>query len=109
MNLLISDAASRRRFRRSRGSSVRQSVLAQRSKLSFENWVEQFRARAKARGISDAVYNSALKGIKPDTSVYAQDRSQPEFQERAWQYLNRRVSEWLIATGRSAPANMKRC
>ena len=64
-------------------------VLAQRSKLSFENWVEQFRARAKARGISEAVYNSALKGIKPDTSVYAQDRSQPEFRERAWQYLNR--------------------
>ena len=75
-------------------------VLAQRSKLSFEKWVEQFRARAKARGISDAVYNSALKGIKPDLSVYAQDRAQPEFRERAWQYLNRRVSEWRIATGK---------
>ena len=75
-------------------------VLAQRAKLSFEKWVEQFRARAKARGVSDATYNSVMKGIKPDTSVYAQDRAQPEFREKAWQYLNRRVSDWRIATGK---------
>ena len=75
-------------------------VLAQRSKLSFEAWVEQFRARAKARGISDATYNSVMKGLKPDLSVYAQDRAQPEFREKAWQYLNRRVSDWRIVTGK---------
>jgi lytic murein transglycosylase len=39
--------------------------------------------------------------IKPDTSVYSQIRSQPEFNEALWQYLNRRVSDWRIITGKA--------
>jgi lytic murein transglycosylase len=39
--------------------------------------------------------------IKPDTSVYSQIRSQPEFDEALWQYLNRRVSDWRIITGKA--------
>jgi peptidoglycan lytic transglycosylase B len=77
-----------------------EALLAQSSKLSFDGWVRQFRARAKARGISDAVYDSVMQGLKPDVSVYALDRAQPEFREKAWQYLNRRVSDWRIATGK---------
>jgi lytic murein transglycosylase len=38
--------------------------------------------------------------IKPDTSVYALDRAQPEFREEVWQYLNRRVSDWRVQTGK---------
>ena len=41
-----------------------------------------------------------MGGIKPDTSVYALDRSQPEFNEKLWQYLNRRVSDWRITEGK---------
>jgi membrane-bound lytic murein transglycosylase B len=41
-----------------------------------------------------------MSAIKPDTSVYALDRSQPEFNEEVWQYLNRRVSDWRILTGK---------
>lgn len=67
---------------------------------AFDVWVERFRARARARGISDAVYTRVMRGVKPDTSVYALDRAQPEFKEEMWQYLNRRVSDWRIATGR---------
>ena len=37
-----------------------------------------------------------MGGLKPDTAVYALDRSQPEFSEQLWQYLNRRVSDWRI-------------
>ena len=51
------------------------------------------------RGISDAVYDRVMAGVKPDTSVYALDRAQPEFHETAWQYLNRRVSDWRIQAG----------
>lgn len=40
-----------------------------------------------------------MSGIEPDTSVYALDRAQPEFHEKAWQYLNRRVSDWRIQVG----------
>ncbi len=41
-----------------------------------------------------------MGGLKPDTSVYALDRSQPEFSEKLWQYLNRRVSDWRITEGK---------
>jgi membrane-bound lytic murein transglycosylase B len=65
----------------------------------FPQWVEAFRARARARGISDETYARVMSGVKPDTSVYALQRAQPEFQEQVWQYLNRRVSDWRISTG----------
>ncbi len=76
------------------------SALAQSARFTFHQWVENFRARARARGISDATYNRVMGSIKPDTSVYALDRDQPEFNEQVWQYLNRRVSDWRIITGK---------
>ncbi|MFG1212162.1 lytic murein transglycosylase [Xanthobacter flavus] len=75
-------------------------VFAQQAAQPFPKWVETFRARARARGVSDATYNKVFSGLKPDTAVYAQDRNQEEFTEQSWQYLNRRVSDWRIATGR---------
>lgn len=66
---------------------------------SFRDWVERFRARALARGVSEATYRRVMEAVKPDTSVYALDRNQAEFSEELWQYLNRRVSEWRIRTG----------
>jgi lytic murein transglycosylase len=70
------------------------------SAASFSQWVENFRPRARARGVSDATFSRVMSAIKPDTSVYALDRSQPEFNEEVWQYLNRRVSDWRILTGK---------
>lgn len=75
-------------------------VLAQSSGLTFERWVERLRPRALARGISEATYDRVMGTTKPDTSVYALERSQPEFQEPMWQYINRRVSDWRIVTGK---------
>jgi len=67
---------------------------------NFEQWVAAFRARARARGISDATYTRVMGSIKPDTAVFELNRSQPEFNEQLWQYLNRRVSDWRITTGK---------
>jgi membrane-bound lytic murein transglycosylase B len=67
---------------------------------SFPQWVDTFKSRALARGVSEATYTRVMRGLKPDTSVYALDRSQPEFTEKLWQYLNRRVSDWRITEGR---------
>lgn len=75
-------------------------LAAQTSQLTFEKWVETFRPRARARGVSDATYSRVMGAIKPDTSVYALDRAQPEFREQVWQYLNRRVSDWRITVGK---------
>ncbi len=41
-----------------------------------------------------------MGGLKPDTSVYALARNQAEVNEALWQYINRRVSDWRIRTGR---------
>jgi membrane-bound lytic murein transglycosylase B len=75
-------------------------AVAQSARLTFPQWVDWFRARALARGISAATYSRVMSAIAPDTSVYALDRAQPEFQEVVWQYLNRRVSDWRISTGK---------
>jgi lytic murein transglycosylase len=75
-------------------------ALAQSSLKSFAQWVAAFRARARTRGVSDATYDRVMGGLKPDTAVYALDRAQPEFHEELWQYLNRRVSDWRIITGK---------
>ncbi len=67
---------------------------------SFPQWVEAFRKRANARGISDKTYDSVMGALKPDTSVYALQSAQPEFKEETWQYVNRRVSDWRVINGK---------
>jgi lytic murein transglycosylase len=76
------------------------TAAAQSARMPFPQWVEAFRARARERGISDAAYNRVMGPLKPDISVYELDRDQPEFREEIWQYLNRRVSDWRIVTGK---------
>ena len=73
---------------------------AQSARAPFAQWVAAFRPRALARGISEKTYDSVMANLKPDTSVYALQRSQPEFQEQTWQYVNRRVSDWRVTTGK---------
>ena len=63
-------------------------------------WVDKFRTRALARGMSDATYTRVMTGLKPDTSVYALLNNQDEFSEQLWQYLNRRASDWRITAGK---------
>ncbi len=80
------------------------TAFAQTAALPFPAWVAKFKARALARGVSSEVYDQVMAGVVPDKSVYAADKAQPEFQEQVWQYLNRRVSEWRIETGRKRAA-----
>jgi membrane-bound lytic murein transglycosylase B len=75
-------------------------AYSQSASESFEKWRDAFRPRALARGVSEATYSRVMGAVKPDTTVYAQIRSQPEFNELLWQYVNRRVSDWRIITGK---------
>jgi membrane-bound lytic murein transglycosylase B len=68
----------------------------------FDAWRDHFRARALAKGISEATWNRVMGRIEPDMSVFKQMQKQPEFQEEVWQYINRRVSDWRIINGRAA-------
>ena len=67
---------------------------------AFARWVAGFRARAIRRGISEATYDRVMTALTPDTSVYEQQRAQPEFTEQVWQYINRRCSDWRVITGK---------
>jgi lytic murein transglycosylase len=73
---------------------------AQVARAPFDQWVAAFRPRALARGVSETTYTRVMRGLTPDNSVFAQMRNQPEFNEKLWQYLNRRVSDWRIVTGK---------
>jgi lytic murein transglycosylase len=75
-------------------------AAAQAARTPFAQWVATFRARALARGVSGATYDRVMGALKPDMTVFEQIRNQPEFKEQLWQYLNRRVSDWRIITGR---------
>src|ERR1700674_766608 len=68
----------------------------------FDQWRDGFRARALAKGISDATYSRVMGRIEPDMSVFKQMQRQPEFNEQIWQYINRRVSDWRIIAGKEA-------
>jgi lytic murein transglycosylase len=68
--------------------------------MTFGQWVEAFRARAIQHGVSEKTYTRVMGAVKPDTSVYAADKSQPEFTEQLWQYLNRRCSDFRVRTGK---------
>jgi lytic murein transglycosylase len=69
---------------------------------SFDAWREHFRSRALAKGVSEAAWNRAMAHVQPDTSVFKEFASQPEFTEATWQYVNRRVSDWRIINGKIA-------
>ncbi len=68
----------------------------------FDAWREHFRTRALAKGVSEATWNRAMAHLAPDTSVFKEFASQPEFTEATWQYINRRVSDWRIINGKVA-------
>ncbi len=76
------------------------AASAQTTRMPFDQWIAAFRAKALAHGITEATYTRVMGGMHPDTAGLAAIRSQPEFSEQLWQYLNRRVSDWRIMTGR---------
>src|SRR5437667_3643973 len=76
------------------------AALAQSAAQPFAQWVESFRAKATAKGITEATYTRVMGNLKPDLTVYKELRSQPEFNQQLWQYINRRVSDWRIQTGK---------
>ena len=70
------------------------------TRTAFEKWIAAFRTKAIARGITEETYSRVMQGIRPDTTGLEAIKSQPEFSEQLWQYLNRRVSDWRVITGR---------
>jgi len=67
---------------------------------NFENWLEKLRVEALEKGISRAVLDEALIGIRPVPRVIELDRRQPEFTLTFEQYRDRVVPRSRIKKGR---------
>ncbi|MBS0564389.1 MAG: lytic murein transglycosylase [Proteobacteria bacterium] len=72
------------------------------SEAGFEHWLDGFRARARAHGISAAVIRAAFAHVAYDPAVIEKDRNQGEFVKPIWEYLDRAVSDERVANGRAA-------
>jgi lytic murein transglycosylase len=97
---MLENHPTRRAFLATAAATLLLLAAHARAETSFERWVAAFRPRALARGVSAATYDRVMTGLKPDTHGLAAIHSQDEFREQLWQYLNRRVSDWRIITGK---------
>ncbi|MDF3853242.1 lytic murein transglycosylase [Paracoccus sp. P2] len=75
----------------------------QGSEAGFRNWVQSFRPRALAAGISPATFDSAMAGAHYQPGIVALDRKQSEFTKPVWEYLDGAIGT-RGATGRAKAA-----
>lgn len=75
-------------------------ALAQTSTMSFPEWVVAFRPHVLAKRVSSKTYDAVMGAIEPDTSVFQFDKTQPEFQEPIWRYVDKRSNDWNVETGK---------
>ncbi|MEN8196770.1 MAG: lytic murein transglycosylase [Pseudomonadota bacterium] len=74
----------------------------------FPEWLEQFRADARARGISRVTIEDALSDVEPLPRVIELDRHQPEFSLTFREYLSQVASDDRIARGRKRLAKHRK-
>ena len=74
------------------------------TQAAFLSWVEGFRPRALAAGISESTWARATAGIRYNPRVVESDRNQAEFTKKLWQYLEGAVSDTRLREGRAALA-----
>jgi membrane-bound lytic murein transglycosylase B len=68
---------------------------------TFAEWLDAFRPEARARGIDDAVFDTAFAGVVPIDRVIELDRRQPEFVQTFWRYMDTRVTDARVERGRA--------
>ncbi len=73
----------------------------------FDAWVESFRPRAQAKGISGGTFDAAFRGAGFLPGVIERDRNQTEFTRTTEDYLAIAASEERLALGRSAFAQYR--
>lgn len=74
----------------------------------LQRFVQNFRARALASGISPATYDRAMRLARYNPEVIRLDRRQAEFTRPVWLYLDSAVSDNRITTGRQKNAELSR-
>lgn len=72
------------------------------SDAGLQQWIEQFKLRAIARGIKLTVLDRAFDGVTYDAKVIKRDRNQSEFTKTIWVYLDTAVSDLRVKNGKAA-------
>lgn len=83
------------------GASSPAAAEASPNSPGFGTWLDEFKAEARNKGISDQLLGRAFEGVAPIERVLELDRRQPEFMLTFWSYLDRAVSEDRIAQGKA--------
>jgi len=85
------------------GAAADDTALApqqqQQQQQDFARWIQNFRATARAAGITEAALQAAFDGVQYLPRVVEQDRAQPEFTRTVWDYLDSAVSPQRVAQG----------
>ena len=68
---------------------------------NFQPWLQALIEEARASGISESIIEQALVPVTPIPQVISNDRNQAEFVETLAMYLEKRVTDWRINTGRN--------
>lgn len=83
-------------------------MAGEQQSRTFDQWLAQFRLKARNQGIEGWVLEQAFTGISVDPSIIKADESQPEFSRPVWQYLEGALSSWRIARGKALLAEHRR-
>lgn len=77
-----------------------QAASCGKTGAGFSPWLEDFKGRARAQGISQSAIDRALSGVTYDSNVIRRDRSQKSFKLSFDQFYARRVGSYLINKAR---------
>lgn len=72
----------------------------------LQRFVQSFRPRAIASGVSPATYDRAMRIARYNPDVIRLDRKQAEFSRPVWLYLDSAVSDVRVTTGRQKAAQL---
>ena len=67
--------------------------------VSFNDWLQGFRAEAQAAGIRAEIIDDAFSTVKLNERVFELNDNQPEFSRNIWDYLDSAVSETRVQNG----------
>ncbi|MGC8201492.1 lytic murein transglycosylase [Aliiroseovarius sp. PTFE2010] len=77
-------------------------VVRASANAGFDRWIEGFKSRARAKGISNSTLNTSFRAVRYNTGVIQKDRHQSEFTKQIWDYLDSAASPTRIKNGQAA-------
>lgn len=68
--------------------------------VAFDDWLVVLKQEAIEQGIGQSTVDKALTGVKYLERVISADRNQAEFKESYQDYIDKRLSDWRVESGR---------